>query len=145
MYTHILIATDGSELATKALRHGLQLAKLCGARVTAVTVTEPFTNVMTGELAVAFPVADYERIAAANANAIFAKVREAATAAGIACETEHVAGRFAAAGIIETAKDMDCDLIVMASHGRRAIKRMLLGSQALDVLTHSTVPVLVVR
>lgn len=145
MYSHILIATDGSELAQTALEHGLRLAKQVGAQVTVVTVTEPFTNVMTGELAVAFPVEEYDRIAAANAKAIFAKVREAAANAGVACETEHVAGRFAAAAIVDTARDMGCDLIVMASHGRGALKRLLLGSQALDVLTKSTVPVLIVR
>ncbi len=145
MYSHILIATDGSEIARRALVHGLMLAKATGARATVVTVTEPFTNVMTGELAVAFPPAEYERMAAANARAIFADVRKVAAEVGIEVETEHVSGRFAAAGIVETAKDMGCDLIVMASHGRRAIRRLLLGSQALDVLTHTEIPVLIVR
>jgi len=143
MYKHMLIATDGSELAQKAIDAGLALAKELKARVTAVTATEPW-SAMASEPALVFPIEEYERAAAENAARILAGVAAAASDAGIACETVHVSG-FPAEGIIETAKAKGCDLIVMASHGRRGLSRLLLGSQAMRVLTLSTVPVLVCR
>ena len=144
MYKHILIATDGSELAGKAVTTGLTLAKELGAKVTAVTVTEPWSAMMSGEPALVFPIEDYEKVAADNAQRILAGVQDAAKAAGIACETVHVSD-FPAEGIIETAKAKGCELIVMASHGRRGLSKLLLGSQATRVLTLATVPVLVCR
>jgi nucleotide-binding universal stress UspA family protein len=144
MYKHILIATDGSELAGKAVTTGLTLAKELGAKVTAVTVTEPWSAMMSGEPALVFPIEDYEKVAAENAQRILAGVRDAAREAGIDCETVH-ASDFPAEGIIETAKAKGCELIVMASHGRRGLSKLLLGSQATRVLTLATVPVLVCR
>jgi nucleotide-binding universal stress UspA family protein len=143
MYKHMLIATDGSELAQKAVDAGLALAKELKARVTAVTATDPW-SAMASEPALVFPIEEYERAAAENAARILAGVAAAARDAGIACETVHVSD-FPAEGIIETAKAKGCDLIVMASHGRRGLSRLLLGSQAMRVLTLSTVPVLVCR
>lgn len=145
MYAHILIATDGSELAGKAVEQGLTLAKALGSKVTAVTVTEPWTAAVSGEWAVAFPVEEYEKAAAANASKILASVTEAAKRIGVDCETVHVKDQFAAEGIVEEAEKLKCDLIVMASHGRRGFARFVLGSQATRVLTHSTVPMLVCR
>lgn len=145
MYKHILIATDGSECAQKAIEHGLGLAKALGAKVTAVTVSEPWTAVVGGEMAVAFPVSDYEAGVAANAARVLQSVTEAAAKAGVPCTTEHVKDRFPAEGIIEAATARGCDLIAMASHGRRGLTRLLLGSQASRVVTQSTVPVLVCR
>ena len=144
MYKHLLIATDGSELAGKAVATGLQLAKALGAKVTAVTVTEAWAAMVPGEGAFVFPVEEYERAAAQNAARILADVAAQAQKLGVACETVHVT-EFPAEGIILTAKDKGCDLIVMASHGRRGLSRVLLGSQAVRVLTHSTVPVLICR
>jgi nucleotide-binding universal stress UspA family protein len=145
MYTHILIATDGSELAERAVEQGLTLAKTLGSKVTAVTVTEPWTAAVSGEWAVAFPVEDYEKAAAANAAKVLAGVQAAAARHGVDCKTVHVKDQFAAEGIVEEAKTRGCDLIVMASHGRRGIARFVLGSQATRVLTHSTVPLLICR
>jgi nucleotide-binding universal stress UspA family protein len=145
MYKHILIASDGSELAARALEQGLALAKALGAKVTAVTVTEPWTAAVSGEWAVAFPVEEYERAAAANAAKILAQVTEAAAAAGVACETVHIKDQFAAEGIVDEAKNRACDLIVMGSHGRRGVVKFILGSQASRVLTHTHVPMLICR
>jgi nucleotide-binding universal stress UspA family protein len=145
MYKHILIATDGSELAAKAVTAGLALAKQIGAKVTAVSASEPWTTMMVaGDPGAAFPTMEYERAAAENAANILQTVSTAAKAAGVACETVHVMG-YPADAIIDTAKSKGCDLIVMASHGRRGIARILLGSQAVNVLTHSTIPVLICR
>ena len=145
MYSHILIATDGSELSEKAVDHGMALAKALGSKVTAVHVTEPWTSAVSGEWAIAFPVEEYEETAAANAKTLLAKAAEEARRNGVACDTVHVRDQFAAEGIVEEAKTRNCDLIVMASHGRRGFARFLLGSQANRVLTHSAVPVLVFK
>ena len=144
MYKHILIATDGSELASKAVTTGLTLAKTLDAKVTAINATEPWTAMVTGEAALYFPVEDYEKSAAETAAKILSEVGAAAKKQAVACETVHV-NDFPAEGIIAAAKARGCDLIVMSSHGRRGLARVLLGSQALRVLTMSTVPVLVCR
>ncbi len=145
MYKNILIATDGSELAHKAVVQGFALAKAVGAKVTVVTVTEPWTAVVPGEMGMAFPVDEYEKGASENASSILATVQREAEASGVPCETVHVSDQYPAEGIIASAKAQGCDLIVMASHGRRGISRLLIGSQANQVVVHSTVPVLVVR
>ena len=145
MYKHILIATDGSDLAGKALIQGLALAKDLAAKVTIVTVTEPWVTQMPGEAAIAFPFEDYEAAVTANAAEILSKAGEVASKAGISCEKVHVKERYPSEGILETAKSRGCDLIVMASHGRRGLTRLMLGSQANNVVTHSTLPVLICR
>jgi nucleotide-binding universal stress UspA family protein len=145
VYKHILIATDGSDLAGKAVSAGLALAKELKAKVTAVSATEPWTGMMTGEpAALSFPIDEYEAAAAENAERILSKVREQAANLGVECESIHV-NDFPAEAIIATAKSKGCDLIAMASHGRRGLARVLLGSQAIQVLTHSSVPVLICR
>jgi nucleotide-binding universal stress UspA family protein len=145
MYKHILIATDGSELAGKAVAVGFDLARQLGSQVTVVTVTEPWTVYMTGEAAIGFPVEEYEKSAKESATHILAGVSKLARKANIPCATIHVNDQFPAEGILEAAKKNNCDLIVMASHGRRGLGRLLLGSQTVRVLTHSAVPVLVCR
>ncbi len=145
MFKHILIATDGSDLAKKAVTQAFALAAPLGARVTAIYVTEPWVAVAPGEVAMAFPVHEYEESVAANAAQILSAVETEAEAQGVACTTLHVKDQFPAEGIIDTAEKQGCDLIVMASHGRRGLMRMLLGSQAIKVLTGSKVPVLICR
>jgi nucleotide-binding universal stress UspA family protein len=145
MYKHILIATDGSELAGKAVAAGFDLARGLGARITAVTITEPWSAMVTGEAVLAFPVDEYEKSAIENASRILSGVTKLARKANIDCATVHAKDQYPADGILETAKSKSCDLIVMASHGRRGLTRLLLGSQAVQVLTHSTVPVLICR
>lgn len=145
MFRHILIATDGSELARKAVAQGLSIAKGLGAKVTIVNVTEPWVAVAPGEVAMAFPIKEYDDSVAANAAHILSTVEAESKAAGVDCAVCHVRDQFPAEGIIEAAEKHGCDLIVMASHGRRGLMRFLLGSQAIKVLTHSTIPVLVCR
>ncbi len=145
MYKHILIATDGSELAQKAVGQGLALARSLSANALVVTVTEPWTSVVSGDVVFSYPVDEYEKSVTASASKTLASCIEIARKLGISCETLHVKDRSPAEGIVETAKTRGCDLIVMASHGRRGISRMLLGSQANNVVTHSTVPVLICR
>jgi nucleotide-binding universal stress UspA family protein len=145
MFKHVLIATDGSELSKKAVGQGLSLAKSLGAKVTAVTVTEPFAASVPAEVAVVFSREDYEKAVVCSAEGILQSVSAAAVASGISCETVHVKNQYPAEGILDLAKARQCDLIVMASHGRRGIPRLVLGSEANRVVTQSTVPVLICR
>jgi nucleotide-binding universal stress UspA family protein len=145
MYKNLLFATDGSELADKGVTQGLALAKALGARVTVVTVSEPWTAFIPGEVGATFPVEEYEQAINANASAVLGSVAKRAAVAGVACAERHVKDQFPAEGIIEAAKKDGCDLIVMASHGRSGVQRLLLGSQANKVVTQSTIPVLVCR
>ena len=148
MFKHILIATDGSELADKAVDQGVTLAKALGAKVTAVTVTESWHALSRAALAhaqVRSPVADYGQGMAAAANPILRSVGEQARKLDIPCATIHVKDRHPAEGIIETAQAQSCDLIVIASHGHRGLATPLIGSQANRVATLSPVPVLVCR
>ena len=144
MYKHILIATDGSELAGKAVTVGLELAKCLNARVTAVNVTEPWSATVTGEPVLMFPMIDYDKFAAESARHILSTVSAASEKAEVACETLHVSG-YPAESIVETAQTKGCDLVVMASHGRRGLSKLLLGSQTTKVLALATMPVLVCR
>jgi nucleotide-binding universal stress UspA family protein len=145
MFKHILMATDGSDLARKGIDQGLALAKALGSKTTAVMVTEPMAAMMVGEAAIALPLDDYDAAARANAAKVLAGVSAAAAKAGVACDVLHVKEQYPAEGLVEAAKAGGCDLIVMASHGRRGISKLLLGSQATRVLTLSEVPVLVCR
>lgn len=149
MYSNILIATDGSPLATRGLDHGLQLAKLLDARVTVLTVSEPsFPPVV--EPYGYFALDDVQlqamhQSAARAAESILRAAKSAADAAGVACETIHEPTAHPAEAIVAFARELGAGLVVMASHGRRGVQRILLGSQTTHVLTHSQVPVLVVR
>jgi len=148
MYRHILIATDGSELAAKGVQHGLALAGPLGAKVTVLTVSEPLQpEAERAALAagVEDPVARYDQQIDEEMRKRFKSVERQASDHDLAVELLHEIDRFPAQAIIRTAKLKDCDLIVMASHGRRGAARLLLGSQTAEVLAHSTLPVLVVR
>jgi nucleotide-binding universal stress UspA family protein len=149
MYAHILVATDGSELAGRALDHALGLAKDLGSQVTIVTVTEPAALVGGGYGAVAGtafdPIPELIEAQEEAAKGLLAKAVEVANAAGIDAKTAYVNDSFPAEGIIGTANSVGADLIVMGSHGRRGLGRLLLGSQTSNVLAHTKVPVLVTR
>jgi nucleotide-binding universal stress UspA family protein len=149
MYKKILIATDGSELAGRALEHGLKLAKLVGAEVTILTVTEPAAVVGAGYASIAGTMIDPmpELIQAQEdaAKQVLTTAETAAKAAGVAVQTRLIDNSFPAEGIVAAAAETSADLIVMGSHGRRGIGRLLLGSQTSNVLAHSKVPVLVTR
>ena len=149
MYKKMLIATDGSELAGRALEHGLKLAKLVGAEVTILTVTEPAAVVGAGYASIAGTMIDPmpELIQAQEdaAKQVLTVAETAAKAAGVAVQTRLIDNSFPAEGIVAAAAETGADLIVMGSHGRRGIGRLLLGSQTSNVLAHSKVPVLVTR
>jgi nucleotide-binding universal stress UspA family protein len=148
MYRKILAATDGSQSANKAVRHAAELAKTTSARLTIVNVTQMWSSLDIAHAAEAGarnPIGEYEAMAAKSAERILAAAKALATADGADCETLHVQDRAPAEGIIAAAKDKGCDLIVMGTHGRRGLERLLLGSQAVEVLSTSNVPVLVVR
>lgn len=149
MYKQILIATDGSDLAKGAIQHGCGLAKLSNAEVTIVTVIEPATLVGSGYAAfggTAFDqLPEYTEAIAAQAKAMLGEAKAIAEAEGVSAKTVQVDNSFAAEGIVATAEKIGADLIVMGSHGRRGISRLLLGSQTSNVLAQSKVPVLVTR
>lgn len=145
MYKHILLPVDGSEFGAGAIPYAMSLAKDAGARVTAIHVTAPFELVAVGELA-AYMVADeYTKRAEANAARILDRVKQAGKEAGVSVTAYQVQHAHPWEAIIASAKEYDCDLILMASHGRRGIAGLLLGSETKKVLTHTTTPVLVWR
>ena len=148
MYSKILIATDGSELAHKAVKAGLTLAKTLNAAATVVTVTErwPIVEVATqAEMGVKDPVGQFEALAEKSARAKLSAANAVAGEIGTSCAEVHVKNHAPATGILETAQNVGADLIVLASHGRRGLEKMLLGSVANEVLTRSSVPVLIIR
>lgn len=147
MYNHILISTDGSEVAQKGVDHGLSLAKNLGARVTIITVTERISAYVGvgGWIPAPGEMARYEASQKDAANKVLAAAKALADKMGIEAETLHVPNSLPADAIIETAQAKHCSLIAMSSHGRRGLGRILLGSQTSEVLSRSPVPVLVVR
>jgi nucleotide-binding universal stress UspA family protein len=148
MYKHILIATDGSELATRAVAHGVALAKALKAQVTIVTVTERWSAFVLGlesQQGNLRPLEQYEAKAAAAANIALDEASKIAASQDVPCNLVHVPNQPPAEGILATATERGCDLIVVATHGRRGIDRILIGSRATEVLTYSKVPVLIVR
>ncbi|AVQ08732.1 TPA: universal stress protein [Xanthomonas vasicola pv. zeae] len=148
MYKRILIAIDASELSHRGLFQGLELAKATGAKVDIVTVSEPWAMGMYDAMgwSVGYEASpEYRTGREAAAEKILRPALELAAAANIKATSRHVLDRFAAEGIVQTAKDCNSDLIIMTSHGRRGMQRMLLGSQTVEVLTHSSIPVLVIR
>jgi nucleotide-binding universal stress UspA family protein len=146
MYTNMLIATDGSELAGNAVQHGIALAMRIVAKVTVLTVSAPF-HVFTTDLEMVLEdtAAQYQAGMQQRAEKILGAVAHLAQAAGVACETVHVEHEHPYQAIIDTAASRGCDLIVMASHGRRGISAIVLGSETVKVLTHSKIPILVHR
>jgi nucleotide-binding universal stress UspA family protein len=145
MFRHILIPTDGSELAEKAIRYGVALAKEQSAKITALVVSRPFHVVTMEPGMLADTPAAYAKHVAERAKTYLDVVSQAAKAAGVTCGTETIEHEHPYQGIIDTAKNGECDLIVMASHGRSGMSGIVLGSQTVKVLTHSKVPVLVYR
>ena len=144
MFQRILVPTDGSDITQKSVAAALQLAQSVGARVYVLSVKEPFPYSAVSEMQPTPPQEFFdaqERIA----NARVREVAEAAQARGLPCDTHTVEALHPWEAIIEHAQQHACDLIVMASHGRRGVTALLLGSETQKVLTHSKVPVLVVR
>jgi nucleotide-binding universal stress UspA family protein len=148
MYRHILVPTDGSALSLKAAKTAAKLAKQAGARITALYAIEPYAP-PTGADAIAFSIAytakEYEKGMREVAAKALAKVRAAADAEEVQCDAISVVQMRPWEAIVNAAKQKKCDLVVMASHGRRGLAGLLLGSETQKVLTHSKTPVLVCR
>jgi nucleotide-binding universal stress UspA family protein len=144
MYTNILVPTDGSEITAKAVQHAIALAKTCGAKLSTVSIKEPFPYSAISEMQPVPPQEFYdaqERIAAARVKAVV----DASAVAGVPCVASTMEAVHPWEAIVDHAKVQGCDLIVMASHGRRGVSALLLGSETQKVLTHCTMPVLVVK
>lgn len=146
MYQHVLISTDGSEIAQKGVDHGLDLAKAAGARATIIAVidtTFPYIAEAGGVNAAMYH--EYATVQRDTAERILAAAGDQARSLGVEAETICVQDVPPAQAIVETAQARGCDVIAMSSHGRRGLRRMILGSVAAEVLATSPVPVLVVR
>lgn len=145
MYRHILIPTDGSELAEKGLDHGLLLAKTLGAAATVIVVTVPLSGFALQGMTEAAALGAYDASVAYELGTLKRHVAGKAAKAGIAFDFINVVEVSPASAILDVATQKNCDLIVISSHGRRGISRLMLGSQAAEVLSGSTIPVLVIK
>jgi nucleotide-binding universal stress UspA family protein len=145
MYSHILLPTDGSELSKMALREGVDLAKTLGARVTVITVTPPFHVSSFSPIMLPDTPEQHRKHMAALASQNLDVAKKIAGVAGISCDVVHAEHDHPYRAIIDCAQDRGCDAILMASHGRRGMSAVVLGSETLKVLTHSIIPVIVYR
>jgi nucleotide-binding universal stress UspA family protein len=147
MFKHVLVPTDGSPLSQSTVARAIAFAKDAGARITFFYAQPDFPMPIYGEGALIDPTTpeQFARSAAEEANRILALAKSAADAAGVAADTDTVVNEVPYEAVIDAAERHGCDLIFMASHGRRGIAGLLLGSETQKVLTHTTIPVLVYR
>jgi len=148
MFRHLLVATDGSKLSTKAVAHAIALAQSLGAKLTAFYSSPGYPTPMFSEASLyVVPMSrkEYAATCKREADLILTPVATKAKAAGVDFDTVHATWDVAWEAILAAAKKHKCDAIVMASHGRRGVSAMLLGSETQKVLTHTKVPVIVVR
>ncbi|WP_439403957.1 universal stress protein [Bradyrhizobium sp. DASA03076] len=149
MYANLLLSTDGSDVATKGLTHGIALAKALSAKATIITVTEPLPidyggGFDSGWVPSQEEVDNFDAACRERAGRVLDRARGIAEQRGMPVELLHVPNSHPATAIVETARSRGCDLIVMASHGRRGLRKLFLGSQTSEVLGNGSVPVLVV-
>ena len=142
MFKHLLIPTDGSELSETAIQAGVKFAKSINAKVTGFYAMPMFNMLVHGP---AGRIEDFVKDSKAHAERFLAVIMQAAKAADVPCETVSQTSDQPYEAIIATAKEKGCDLILMASNGRRGVQAFLLGSETQKVLTHSKIPVLVFR
>jgi len=147
MFTRIMLATDGSKLSQKAVKSAIDLASKFNAELVAVKVIPRYVQTyFEGSFTVAdIDVKSIEAQWATGAQQVLDKISSSAAAKGVSVKTSVIKSDDISEGLIKAANKMKVDLIVMASHGRKGIKRLLLGSETQNVLTHSEVPVLVLR
>jgi nucleotide-binding universal stress UspA family protein len=148
VFTHILFPTDGSALSRKALAVALGLAKPLGARITAIHVMAPYAPPLA-DIAFTYPEPvspeNYEKAAKKASAAIRVEVEAEARKAGVECDAMSSFSNDPWDAIVDAVSERRCDVVVMASHGRRGLAAALIGSEAQKVVTHSPVPVLVCR
>jgi nucleotide-binding universal stress UspA family protein len=145
MYKNILIPTDGSELADKAVMSGIAFGKEMNAKITVLTVEPPFHTFTFNTQSAEDTPEEYRKRMHERTAKTLEKVASAAKTAGVACDTVQVEHEHPYQAIVDTAESRGCDLIMMASHGRRGISAMVRGSETVEVLAHSKIPVLVHR
>lgn len=147
-FKHILVATDGSDLANKGVSRGLALAKKLGARITILSVFEPLSEIATRAAlkgGIKDPVGRHDKEIDEQLHERYAALEKEAEKYGLTVDLEHEIAEVPAEAIVRSAEFKNCDLIIMSSHGRRGIRKLLLGSQTSEVLVRTTIPVLVVR
>ncbi|MEO8346328.1 MAG: universal stress protein [Betaproteobacteria bacterium] len=145
VFKHILIPTDGSPLSERAAMGAAQLASALSARLTAISVSVPFHLFAMGRAKLADTEETYRKNCEKRASGHLDAVRQVAKAAGVFFDAMHVYAEQPYAAIIEAADERDCDAICMASHGHKGLAALVLGSETVQVLTHSTIPVVVWR
>jgi len=145
MFKHILIPTDGSELSNMAITNGVKFAKEINARITGLTVTTPFHFIALDGMQIADTAQQYALDVKALAQRNLNVLKEAASAAGVECELVHRESEHPYEEIVKTAQNQGCDVIFQASHGRRGMRALVMGSETHKVLTHTKIPVLVFR
>ena len=145
MFKHILLPTDGSELSDAAIQKGIQFAKSIDAEVTGFHVIPPFHvfSLRTGTLE--GTKEQHESESKVQAEQFLGVIKKAAEKAGVSCDTDYATSSHPYEMIINAAEKKGCDLIMMASHGRRGLQGLLIGSETHKVLTHTKIPVLVFR
>lgn len=143
MFKRILLPTDGSELSLHGVKQGIELARSCGASVFALHVIQPFYSISYLAEMIAATQAVYLEGAVERAERYLAEVRDLAAKAGVPCDSGHIVGDPPSEWIVQEAQRRQCDLIAMASHGRRGFDKLMLGSETQKVLQTSPVPVLV--
>ena len=144
MFKRILVPTDGSDITGKAVQTAIAMAKALGAQIHVISVKEPFPYSAISEMQPTPPQEFFDAQERLARKRVQGAVTQCADA-GIDCEAHTVEAMHPWEAIIDHAKTQQCDLVVMASHGRRGVTALLLGSETQKVLTHSTIPVLVVR
>ncbi len=147
MFKNILVPTDGSPLSRRAIKQAVRFAKEQKARVTGLYVAPPYNSrvIEDGAMFNFVSPRQYEERTRATARGHLKAIETAAASAGVRCETLHALSVFPYDEIVRTARRRKCDLIYMASHGRRGISRLLLGSQTAMVLAYARIPVMVCR
>ena len=147
MYERILVATDGSKLSKKATNSAIELAALCGAELVVIKVVPRYPQSYF-EGGIALAISDVQKIEkqwADSAQGEVDAVKKSASSRGVVAKAVVVKSNIVSEALLATAKKQKCDLIMMASHGRKGIKRLLLGSEAQHVLTHASMPVLILK
>lgn len=145
MFKHLLVPTDGSSLSAKAVQAAIEFAKVVGGRITALSVAEPYPYSALAESAYLPDQTRYEKEMQDHARRFVTEVAELAAAAGVPCDTRVGLSFSPYEEICNTAKELRCDAIFMASHGRKGINRLFVGSETQKVLAHTTLPVMVFR
>lgn len=145
MFKHILLPTDGSDISKSAISYCIAFAKEIGARITGLHVLPEFHTVTYHTEMLIDTSEQFEKEFLTHAKQYLAQIERAASEAGVACSTYYVTNDHPYEEIIKAAQQRECDLIMMASHGRKGVRALLMGSETQKVLTHSQIPVLVYR